>query len=144
LATPLTSWFGLSKWRFKIQYRLWNCELTFVSNTWLGYNEWAISKREWNERFKGPRVPKKTQFTHERVKYNVFFCSTSPLKAPNRLKPLKLAWRFVLTSCDIGDIRSHRRKFSNSDSVEQKKRLKYPLLFKISINMVKNWNFFHK
>jgi hypothetical protein len=26
---------------------------------------------------------------------------TSPLKAPNRLKSLKLAWRFVLTSCDI-------------------------------------------
>jgi hypothetical protein len=30
-----------------------------------------------------------------------FFCSTSPLKAPSLLKPLKLAWRFVLTSCDI-------------------------------------------
>jgi hypothetical protein len=30
-----------------------------------------------------------------------FFCSTSPLKAPNRLKSLKLAWRFVLTNCDI-------------------------------------------
>jgi hypothetical protein len=29
------------------------------------------------------------------------FSSTSPLKAPNRLKSLKLAWRFVLTSCDI-------------------------------------------
>jgi hypothetical protein len=32
---------------------------------------------------------------------NTFFCSTSPLKAPNRLKSLKLAWRFVLTSYDI-------------------------------------------
>jgi hypothetical protein len=30
-----------------------------------------------------------------------FFCSKSPLKASNRLKSLKLAWRFVLTSCDI-------------------------------------------
>jgi hypothetical protein len=30
-----------------------------------------------------------------------FFCSTSPLKVPNRLKRLKLARRFVLTSCDI-------------------------------------------
>jgi hypothetical protein len=30
-----------------------------------------------------------------------FFFSTSPLKAPNRLKSLKLAWRFILTSCDI-------------------------------------------
>jgi hypothetical protein len=45
------------------------------------------------------------------------FCSTSPLKAPNGLKSLKLAWRFVLTFIKI---RSHRRKFSNSDSVEQK------------------------
>jgi hypothetical protein len=30
-----------------------------------------------------------------------FFCWTSPLKAPIRLKSLKLAWRFVLTSCDV-------------------------------------------
>jgi hypothetical protein len=30
-----------------------------------------------------------------------FFCSTSPLKAPNRLKSFKLAWRFVFWSCDI-------------------------------------------
>jgi hypothetical protein len=45
---------------------------------------------ECHSRFKGPRVPKKAQFTHERVEYNVF-CSTTPLKAPNRLKPLKLA-----------------------------------------------------
>jgi hypothetical protein len=29
-----------------------------------------------------------------------FFFSRSPLKAPNCLKSLKLAWRFVLTSCD--------------------------------------------
>jgi hypothetical protein len=43
---------------------------------------------------------KKAQFTHERVEYNVF-CLTSPLKALNHLKSLKLARRFVLTSCDI-------------------------------------------
>jgi hypothetical protein len=30
-----------------------------------------------------------------------FFCSTGPLKDPNRLKSFKLAWRFVLTSFDI-------------------------------------------
>jgi hypothetical protein len=66
------------------------------------WHEWASLKREWNERFKGPRVPKKkAQFTHERVEYNFFFCSTSPLKASNQLKSLKLAWRFVCTSCDI-------------------------------------------
>jgi hypothetical protein len=41
--------------------------------------------------FKGSRVPKKAQFPHERVEYNVFFVRRAPLKAPNRLKPLKLA-----------------------------------------------------
>jgi hypothetical protein len=30
-----------------------------------------------------------------------FFCSTSPLKGPNRLKSLKLAWCLVLRNCDI-------------------------------------------
>jgi hypothetical protein len=51
-----------------------------------------------------------------------FFCSTSLLKAPNCLKSLKLAWRFVLTFIKI---RSHRKNFSNSDSVEQKNILKH-------------------
>jgi hypothetical protein len=37
----------------------------------------------------GPRVPKKAQFTHERVEYNVFLFD-EPLKAPNRFKSLKL------------------------------------------------------
>jgi hypothetical protein len=45
-------------------------------------------------------MPKKAQFTHERVEY-VFFCSKSPLKGPNRLKSLKSARRFVLKSWDI-------------------------------------------
>jgi hypothetical protein len=45
-------------------------------------------------------MSKKAQFTHERVEYNDFLFD-SPLKAPNRLKSLKLAGRFVLTSCDI-------------------------------------------
>jgi hypothetical protein len=45
-------------------------------------------------------VPKKGKFTQERVEYNVFLFD-EPLKAQNRLKSLKLAWRFVLTSCDI-------------------------------------------
>jgi hypothetical protein len=51
---------------------------------------------------KAHECQKKAQFTHERVEYNVFFVRRAPpLKAPNRLKSLKLAWRFVLTSCDI-------------------------------------------
>jgi hypothetical protein len=45
-------------------------------------------------------VPKKPNL-HKNELNTRFFCSTSPLKAPNRSKSLKLAWRFVLTSCDI-------------------------------------------
>jgi hypothetical protein len=37
---------------------------------------------------------KKAQFTHERVE-TTFFCSMSPLKAPNRLKSLKLVRRLI-------------------------------------------------
>jgi hypothetical protein len=65
------------------------------------WHERASLKREWNERFKGPRVPKKNPDLHTNELNTTFFCSTSPLKAINRLKSLKLAWRFVLTSCDI-------------------------------------------
>jgi hypothetical protein len=45
-------------------------------------------------------VPKKLNL-HKNELNTTFFCSTSLLKAPNRLKSLKLAWRFVLTCCDI-------------------------------------------
>jgi hypothetical protein len=43
-----------------------------------------------NWAFFGTRVPKKAQFTQERAEYNVFLFDEL-LKAPNRLKPLKLA-----------------------------------------------------
>jgi hypothetical protein len=43
----------------------------------------------------------KTPNLHTNELNTTCFCSTSPLKAPNRLKSLKLAWRFVLTSWDI-------------------------------------------
>jgi hypothetical protein len=39
-------------------------------------------------------MPKKAQFTHERVEYKVFLFD-------EHLRSLKLTWRFVLTSCDI-------------------------------------------
>jgi hypothetical protein len=41
----------------------------------------------WHERFKCPQVPKKAQFTQERVEYNDFFVQ----RAPNRLKSVKMA-----------------------------------------------------
>jgi hypothetical protein len=40
----------------------------FACKLVLFWHEWASLKRE----FKGPRVPKKAKFTHERVEYNVF------------------------------------------------------------------------
>jgi hypothetical protein len=48
-----------------------------------------------NWAFKGPRVPKKAQFTHERVEYNVFLFD-EPLKGSKSLKTFKisLTYRF--------------------------------------------------
>jgi hypothetical protein len=59
----------------------------FVCKLGFFWHEWASLKSEC---LKGPRVPKKAQFTQERVEYNVIY-STIPLKAPNRLKSLKLS-----------------------------------------------------
>jgi hypothetical protein len=43
--------------------------------------------------FKGPRVPKKAQFTHERVEYKVFL-SDEPLKGSKSLKTFKISLTF--------------------------------------------------
>jgi hypothetical protein len=50
------------------------------------------STRSWvNWAFFGTRGSlKRSLFTHDELN-TTFFCSTNPLKAPNRLKPLKLA-----------------------------------------------------
>jgi hypothetical protein len=63
------------------------CKLRFF------WYEWAKSKRECNERFKGPRVPKKVQFTQERVEY-VFFLFDDPLKGSKSLKIFKINLTF--------------------------------------------------
>jgi hypothetical protein len=44
-------------------------------------------------RFKGPRVPKKAQFTHERVEYN-FFLFDEPRKGSKSLKTFKISLTF--------------------------------------------------
>jgi hypothetical protein len=77
-------------------------EWTLVYLTSLCVN-WAFLA--WVGQFKtrvkrGLRVPKNAQFTYERVEYNVFLFDEL-LKVVTFIK-----------------IRSHRRKFSNSDSVE--------------------------
>jgi hypothetical protein len=65
----------------------------FVCKLGLVSYKWAIFKREWNERFKGSRVPKKAQFTHERVEYNVFLFDES-FKGSKSLKIFKISLTF--------------------------------------------------
>jgi hypothetical protein len=65
----------------------------FTCKLGLFWHEWAILKRERNERFKDPRVPKKAQFTHERVEYNVFLLDEL-LKGPKSLKTFKISLTF--------------------------------------------------
>jgi hypothetical protein len=65
----------------------------FARKLGLFWHEWTILKRECNERFKGPRVPKKAQFTHERVEYNVFWFD-EPLKSSKSLKIFKISLTF--------------------------------------------------
>jgi hypothetical protein len=74
----------------------------FVCKLGFFWHEWASVKREWNERFKGPRVQKKAQFPHERVEYNVFLFD-EPVKGSESLKIFKisLAFRFDNWICDI-------------------------------------------
>jgi hypothetical protein len=59
------------------------CKLVFF------WYEWARLKRECNERFKGLRVPKKSNL-HKNELNTTFVCSITPIKAQNRLKSLKL------------------------------------------------------
>jgi hypothetical protein len=56
---------------------------------------WAFLARvgHFKTRFKGPRVPKKAQFTHERVEYNVFLFD-EPLKGSKSLKTFKISLTF--------------------------------------------------
>jgi hypothetical protein len=65
----------------------------FTCKLGLFWHEWAILKRERNERFKDPRVTKKAQFTHERVEYNVFLLDEL-LKGPKSLKTFKISLTF--------------------------------------------------
>jgi hypothetical protein len=57
----------------------------FVCKLGVFWHEWAS--------FKGPRVPKKAQFTHERVEYNVFLFD-EPLKRSKSLKIFKIRVTF--------------------------------------------------
>jgi hypothetical protein len=65
----------------------------FVCKLGFFWYEWARLKRECNERFKGPRIQKKVQFTQERAEYNVFLFD-EPLKSSKLLKIFKINLKF--------------------------------------------------
>jgi hypothetical protein len=65
----------------------------FACNSGFFWHEWTSLKLEWNESFKGPRVPKKVQITQERVEYNVFLFD-EPFKGPKSLKMFKISLTF--------------------------------------------------
>jgi hypothetical protein len=57
------------------------------------FEEFVCKLGLFHSRFKGPRVPKKVQFTHERVEYNVFLFD-EPHKGSNSLKTFKISLTF--------------------------------------------------
>jgi hypothetical protein len=64
--------------------------LTSLCVNWAFFwHAWAILKRS----FHSPRVPKKVQFTQERVEYNVFLFD-EPLKGSKSLKTFKISLTF--------------------------------------------------
>jgi hypothetical protein len=65
----------------------------FVCNLGFFWHEWANLKLEWNESFKGPRVPKKRKL-HKNELNTTFFCSTSPPKSSKWLKIFKISLTF--------------------------------------------------
>jgi hypothetical protein len=86
--------------------------------------EWARFKREWNERFKGPPVPKKVQFTQERVEYNVFLFE-DPLKGSKSLKIFKINLTFCFDKLSHLSKSVHIGENFQILSVERKKKKKH-------------------
>jgi hypothetical protein len=80
---------------FQTKHKIRNSYLfnEFVCNFGFFWHEWISLKLEWNESFKGPRVPKKAQITQERVEYNVFLFD-EPLKGSKSLKIFKISLTF--------------------------------------------------
>jgi hypothetical protein len=62
----------------------------FVCKLGLLWHAWAILKASETSVLKANECQKRPNL-HMNELNTTFFCSTSPLKAPNRLKPLKLA-----------------------------------------------------
>jgi hypothetical protein len=86
----LVTYTHMAQFRFFGNSYLFN---EFVCNFGFFWHEWTSLKLEWNESFKGPRVPKKAQITQERVEYNVFLFD-EPLKGSKSLKIFKISLTF--------------------------------------------------
>jgi hypothetical protein len=65
--------------------------LTSLCVNWAFFGTRGPLKRSFHSRFKMAHACQKRPNLHTNGLNTTFFCSTSPLKAPNRLKPLKLA-----------------------------------------------------
>jgi hypothetical protein len=65
--------------------------LTSLCVNWAFFGTRGLLKRSFHSRFKMAHSCQKRPNLHTNELNTTFFCSTSPLKTPNRLKPLKLA-----------------------------------------------------
>jgi hypothetical protein len=90
---------------------------------------------------KGPRVPKKAQFTHERVEYNVFLFD-EPLKGSKSLKTFKISLTFRFDKLGHLSKSVHIGENSQILRVEQKKNVFIQLTLKVTFlveaNLIKN------
>jgi hypothetical protein len=75
-----------SQWRLIVVYLTSSCV-----NWGFFWHEWASLKRSFHSRFTMAHSCQKTPNLHKNELNTTFFYSTSLLKAPNRLKSLKLA-----------------------------------------------------
>jgi hypothetical protein len=93
----------------------------FVCKLGLFWQAMAILKRERNEHFKGPRVPKKAQ---ERVEYNVFLFD-EPLKGSKSLKIFKISLTFRFDNLSNLSKSLHTGENSQILTVSNKKQYMY-------------------
>jgi hypothetical protein len=116
----------------KIQREWTLVYLTISSVNWVFLAWVGQFKTSFRSRFKGPRVPKKAQFTQEQVEYNVFLVD-EPLKGSKSLKIFKISltfhfdklWR-LSKSAHTGEI-SQILTVSNKKTISvQYKKRKFP------------------
>jgi hypothetical protein len=94
----------------------------FVCNFGFFWHEWTSLKLEWNESFKGPRVPKQAQITQERVEYNVFLFN-EPLKGSKSLKIFKISLTFHFDKLSNLSKSVHTGENSQVLTVSNKKKI---------------------